>query len=228
MSKSIVSFQHSDTLPAHLANGSGLGNENVSADDMAVPQLALIQALSPELKKSDSNYIDGASVGHIFNKVTGEVFENVFVVNLKFESLFTVFKKREHGGGFEGNHDTLAAAEQHIVDKGLVSDQHQIVDTAIHTVACLDANGQNAKLARIYMSNSNKKVSDAWNTTIANTEADRFAKVWALSSVEEINGKGQGYQVFKATDAGFASEALYKESRATYFAMKGIADPTVH
>ena len=228
MTKSIMAFQTSETLPAHIMAGTTLGNENVSADDMAVPQLGLIQSLSPELKKSDSKYIKGAEVGHIFNKVTGETFENIFVVNLKYESIFTIFRKREKGGGFEGNYETQASAEQHMADEGLSPDEHQIVDTAIHTVACLDENGRHNQIARIYMSNSNKKVSDAWNTAIANMQTDRFAKVWVLSSAEETNRRGQAYQVFKTTDGGFADEALYNESRSAYFAMKGMADPTIH
>jgi hypothetical protein len=228
MSKSIVAFQPADTLPAHLSGGTGLGNENVSASDMAIPTLALAQALSPEIKKTDPKFIKGLELGHIFNKLTGDVYENVFVVNLKFDTGFTVFKKREQGGGFEGNHESLAVAEQHLANKGFNVDHYDIVETAVHTVAVLDDAGQNPVVAKIYMSGANKKVSDAWNTAISGIDCDRFGTVWTLSSVEEQNRMGQGYQVFKATLAGYAGEELLKEARATYFAMKGLTDPTIH
>ena len=228
MTKSIISFQPSDSLPAHLTQGTGLGNENVSASDMAIPTLALAQALSPEIKKSDSKYIKGLELGHVFNKLTGDFHDSVFVLNLKFETGYTIFKKRTEGGGYEGNHESQAAAEKHLEDNGLIAAHYDIVETALHTVALLDETGQNPTVANIYMAGANKKVSDAWNTAIAGYQCDRFATVWTLSSVEETNRKGQGYQVFKATIAGMAGEDLYKEARATYFAMKGLTDPTVH
>jgi hypothetical protein len=195
---------------------------------MAIPALKLAQAMSPEVKKSDAKYLKGLEVGHIFNTLTGDFFDTMFVLNLKFETGFTIFKKRTEGGGFEGNHSSLDAANQHLADNGLNVDSHDIVETAIHTVAYLDEAGQNPTVALIYMSGANKKVSDAWNTALASYECDRFGTVWALESVEETNRKGQGYQVFKASNKGVADAALYAEAKATYFAMKGLVEPTIH
>lgn len=226
--KSVISFQPADVMPAHLMGGTGLGNENVSSSDMAIPVLALAQAMSPEMKKSDSKHIKGLEMGHVFNKLTGEFWETMFVLNLKFETGFTIFKKREEGGGFEGNHESLAAATQHLADNGLNEAVHDIVETSVHTVAYLDDTGANPTVAKIYMSGANKKVSDAWNTALASYDCDRFGTVWALESVEEMNRKGQGYQVFKATNKGVVTPELYAEARATYFAMKGMTDPTTH
>mgnify|MGYP000020320342 FL=1 len=227
-SKSVISFQTADVVPAHLMSGTALGNENVSASDMAIPVLALAQAMSPEVgKKSDPKHIKGLEMGHVFNKLTGEFWDTVFVVNLKFETGFTIFKKREEGGGFEGNHESLAAANQHLADNGLNEAVHDIVETAKHTVACIDDDGK-ASVAVIYMSGANKKVSDAWNTALAQSGTDRFGTVWALESVEEKNRMGQGYQVFKATNKGYPTPELYAEARATYFAMQGMTDPTIH
>jgi hypothetical protein len=229
MSKSIVSFQSADVMPAYLIQGSSLGNENVSASDMVIPTLALAQAMSPEVgKKSDPKHIKGLELGHVFNKLTGEFWDSVFVLNLKFETGFTIFKKRENGSGYEGNHPTEAAANQHIADNNLIAEHYDIVDTALHTVALLDENGENPKVAQIYMAGANKKISDAWNTALAGYKCDRFSTVWALSSAEEANKKGQSYQVFKASMVGYADEKLNAEARATYFAMQGMTDPTIH
>ena len=229
MTKSIVSFEKADTLPAHLSAGSQLGSENVSASDMTIPMLKLAQVLSPECTLTNAKFIKDLTIGHIFNSLTGEYFDSLNVVNLKFETGFTIFKKRTEGGGFEGNHDSMEAALQHLAENNLIADQHEITETAVHYVGVLDEAGQNPKLAKVYMSKSNKKVSDGWNTELAGKEADRFATVWNLSSVTENSSQGQPYQVFKPTLAGWAAEDLYKECRATYFAMKGIADPkTVH
>jgi hypothetical protein len=232
MSKSIVSFQSADQLPAHLVEGSGLGNENVSADNMSIPRLDLIQALSPQLKKSDAKYIKGAELGHMFNTLTGDLFEQCFIMNLFFEMNYTVFKKRTEGGGYEGSFDTQEAAEHHLHENGLDAAKYDIVETAIHKCILLDEQGQPKTPILIYMSGSKLSVSNAWNTAINSYKCDRFGTVWTLSSVEETNKRGQGYQNFKFQVAGMAGPELYQEARSMYFSMKGLEDPmaskTVH
>ena len=48
----------------------GSGFEEVTSSDIQIPFLRIIQALSPQLKKSDAGFIQGASSGDIFNTVT--------------------------------------------------------------------------------------------------------------------------------------------------------------
>ena len=79
------------------------------------------------------------------------------------------------------------------------------------------------------MAGANKKVSDAWNTALAGYKCDRFSHcLGACPPLEEANKKGQSYQVFKASMVGYADEKLNAEARATYFAMQGMTDPTIH
>ena len=78
-------------LPAELTAAfeadSGMGLEDVSTTDMQIPFLRIIQALSPQLKKSDPAFIEGASQGDIFNTVTNKVWgadEGVSVLPVHF------------------------------------------------------------------------------------------------------------------------------------------------
>ena len=48
----------------------GSGFEEVTSSDIQIPFIRIIQALSPQLKKTDPSFIDGASQGAIFNTVT--------------------------------------------------------------------------------------------------------------------------------------------------------------
>lgn len=228
MNKSITSFTPAATMPAHLQKGSGLGNENVTSSDMTIPRLELIQQLSPQLMKKNAKYIEGAELGHMFDSLTGELFTNVFVINLYYETKFAIFKQRNLGGGFEGNHDTAEAALQHLSDKGLDPKQYDIVETAIHKCLMLDENGNPKQPVLIYMSGSKMRISNQWNTQIQLEAkgADRFATVWTLSANEETNRSGQPYQNYKVDFAGFAGEALYNEAKKTYFSLKGTTPPT--
>ena len=74
-------------LPVELENAFeedlNLGFEEVTSSDIQIPFLRIIQALSPQIKKTDSEFIEGASQGDIFNTVTQEVYkadEGVLVV----------------------------------------------------------------------------------------------------------------------------------------------------
>ena len=49
-----------DQAPAHIRQGEGRGNENVGTEDIQIPRISVLQALSPQIKKSDPSYIEGA------------------------------------------------------------------------------------------------------------------------------------------------------------------------
>lgn len=227
MSKAITTFTASAQLPAHLQVGNGLGNENVNADSLTLPRIDIIQMLSPQKQKTSPKYIEGAKDGDLFNTLTGELYTSVFLVNLMFERQFSVFKDRKHGGGYEGAFESEAAALQHIQDKGLDPKQHNISETGVHKCLMLDENGNPKQPVLIYMSNSKLRVSSGWNTSIQlqGQGADRFATVWTLSAVEETNKQGQPYFNYKVDFAGFAGEALYKEAKDNYFALRGELAP---
>ena len=44
-----------------FAEDAGSGLENVTSEDMAIPRLKILQALSPEVNKNDGKYVEGAS-----------------------------------------------------------------------------------------------------------------------------------------------------------------------
>lgn len=222
-SKSVAAFISGDQLPAHLAKGAGLGNENVGANDMQIGRLDLIQQLSPQLLKSSPKFIDGAELGDIFNSLTNETYKSVFLVNLMYELRFSLFKKRKLGGGLEGNFDTAEAAHQHMETNGLDKAQYDLIETGVHKCLLLDEKGVPVQPVLVYMNGSKKGVSDKWNTQIhmKGQGSDRFATVWVGTSVQEVNKQQQPYQNWKIDFAGFASEALYAEARENYYALRG-------
>lgn len=221
--KSIVGFLADDQLPAHLTQGTGAGNENVSTDDMTIPRLDVIQQLSPQLDPSSPKFIEGAKLGHIFNSLTGDLYEHVFVINLHYETKYQIFKKRKFGGGFEGSFDSEAEALAHLDTNGLPREQYDVPETAIHKCLLLDENGLPDQPVLIYMSGSKQKVSKEWNSQIRlkDPRADRFASVWTLTSVGEKNRQGQPYQNFRVSFAGWAGEDLYNEAKNLYSSIAG-------
>ena len=90
-------------LSSLLEEEAGAGLENFTTEDMQIPFIRILQALSPQLNKQDSLYIKGAEQGDIFNTVSQQVYkadEGITVVPCFFEKKFLEFALRSTGGGF--------------------------------------------------------------------------------------------------------------------------------
>ena len=55
-----------NALAVNFMDDAGAGLENVTQDDLVIPRLKLVQALSPQAQKHDGAFIEGISVGDIF------------------------------------------------------------------------------------------------------------------------------------------------------------------
>ena len=45
------------TMPAHVKNGSNLGNENINSEHLSTPRLKQLQQLSNEVDENHSEYV---------------------------------------------------------------------------------------------------------------------------------------------------------------------------
>ena len=75
------------------------------ADEMQIPFIRALQALSPQLNKKKPEYIDGAEQGDLFNTVTGQVWkgeEGVTIIPCYQVTKYLEFTPRDMGGGFRG------------------------------------------------------------------------------------------------------------------------------
>lgn len=64
-----VSQRPNDADPNDLA-----GTEDIGANEVKLPRLAIAQGLSPQMIPSESKYIPGLSMFQMFNDVTGEIY----------------------------------------------------------------------------------------------------------------------------------------------------------
>lgn len=214
----------SQNLPVFAMTSAAAGNENVTANDLKIPMLKVLQQLSPELDDSKSQYIEGAKAGMIANTVTGDASTSVMCMNLYFKSSFVVWLRRELGGGKVGEFDSLDAASAYLAEAGLDSKSHDIIETATHYVMLLNDDGSKIiGQALIPMSGTGLSVSSTWNSNIQMTNApQRFLSVWKLSTVKRSNSKGSWF-VFDPTFAGFQQDqAIFEAAMKTYSDVSGI------
>lgn len=206
---------------------SSRGVENVTADDLVVPRLEVVQALSPCRKKTDPAYIEGAEEGMLFNNVTRELYgEEVTVIPVYFKKEYLVWKDRKKGGGFRGAFPTEAAAEEAIRGQ---EDAEDLVATDTNQQFCLligkDGKPQEVVLS---MSKSKAKVSRRWNSLIRMNGGDSFSRVYKISVVSEKNKNNEDYYNIAVAPMGFPTKDLYLTAEDMYNAIKAGAKKADH
>jgi len=140
---------------------AGLGFENVSANDVAIPYLKVLQALSPELRGVTK--IAGAEEGLILNTVTGQLMKEVRIIPCAFKKSYVEWTPREAGGGLVKEHTDEAILEKtrkNERNQDVLPNGNLIVTTAYHYVLVLSEGG--FERALIAMSSTQLKKSRRW------------------------------------------------------------------
>lgn len=211
-------IQSNTILPAHLVRKEGApvrGAENVTQDDLVIPRLEVVQALSPCRKKNDPAYIEGVEEGMLYNSVTREVYgSKVIIVPVSFKKEYLLWKDRKQGGGFRGAYDTKDDAES---SRLLLEDAAaiEIVDTAQHFCLIVRADGSTEEIA-LSLSKSKLKMSRTLNSLIRITGFDSFAKSYVVSAVQATNANNEDYWTLGVAPGSFVSVEIYTKAEQLY------------
>tara|TARA_R110000787_G_scaffold53739_7_gene125576 strand:+ start:3703 stop:4464 length:762 start_codon:yes stop_codon:yes gene_type:complete len=189
-------------LDQAFASDSGVGFEEVTSSDLQIPFIRIIQALSPQLKKSDAAYLQGASQGDIFNTVTGQFWEadkGLSVLPVYYQTKYLEFVPRSHGGGFMGelsadSDDVRTAVRDKDSGMDVLVNGNELVRTAQHFVKIVHADGT-LESAIVDMKKTQLKKSRVWLSLMTMQKRNgatlpSFANTYRLKSVEDGNDKG--------------------------------------
>lgn len=198
--------------------GEGL---DYDTSELQIPFIRVIQALSPQIKKTDPAFIPGASMGDIFNTVTGDHWsgeEGIIVVPCYQETKYLKFKPREQGGGFMGEMDKADPDISRTTRSGakeILPDGNELVKSDQHYCIIVDEDGI-PSFGIVDMKSSALKVSRRWKTQLkmltvkhpktgALVSPPLFGTQWKLSVVEESNDQGSWYN-WTISNAGFVQD----------------------
>ena len=205
-------------LPAHLMRKEGApirGVENVTQDDLIIPRLEVVQALSPCRKKQDPAYIEGIEEGMLYNSITREVYgSKVLIVPVSFKKEFLLWKDRKQGGGFKGVFDSREDAEKFLAgaeDANAI----EIVDTAQHFCLLIRADGTTEEIA-LSLAKSKMKMSRTLNSLIRISGLDSFAKNYVVSAVLATNANNEDYWTLGVAPGTFVSAETYQKAEQLY------------
>jgi hypothetical protein len=213
-----------ETRPDWLPSGGTRGNEEVTASDLTIPRIEIVQSQGPQKLRTDPGYIAGATDGVLFNTVSRQLYgESLTFVPVYFRKEFLVWRKRLAGGGYFGAYPTLEAAmsvaDEHGDDFEVVDTHEQfglVLPASVGALPSVDA----AEDVMISMAKTKAKVSRTLNSLIRLAGGDRWSKAYRLESVLESNDKGNYYN-FRVHALGFVSKDLYERALRLYEVLTG-------
>jgi len=203
-------------VPDYIKQGSNRGSENVKATDIIIPRLDLVQALSPCLKKSDPEYIEGAEPGMLFNSLTRKLYGHAALIcPVYYRTEYLVWRDRKKGGGFRGAFQSNAEAQQRIKEEEEAPEEFEAIETGqqIVLVICEDGTIDEAVIS---MSRTKLKVSRQLNSLVRIAGGDRFSRTYTAMGVEEQNANGDDYYNYSFGISGFPAREVYEQAEKMY------------
>lgn len=181
---------------------AGAGLDNVTAADMLVPRLTILQGLSPQLKRNNSAYIEGAKVGDICDVGTGAIFpDTILFLPVYYRKDYLEWAPRESGGGLVQIHTDPSIMEQTTRNErkqAVLPNGNIIAETAQFYGFNLSAGGQ---MCFLPMSSTQLKKARKWITLAASEKLKRadgseyvaplFYRVYELGTADESNAQGE-------------------------------------
>ena len=182
-----------------LEDYSGQGLENVSPEDIIIPRIKLLQALSPELDANKDNFIKGAKVGEFVLTIPGiSLGKEIELIPVQARTFWMEWEPGR--GGLVGRHE-VGSIE---VDKSDYAHWTTPAGTEVQEsrdwIVLLKGH-EDAGACIMSFTSTMIKASKAWLTTISmertpgGNVAPIFANIWKLSSVNKSNDKGSWYTV---------------------------------
>lgn len=194
------------------------GSENVDMQDLVIPRIELVQALSPCIEEGNAQFIEGARPGMFYNSVTRELYgPSLIVCPAFFKKQYLCWRDRKMGGGFGGAFDSMAEAQDRIAQEDMRSqDDWEAVETAIQIVLVYNPETQDMSEAVISMARTKMKVSRQWNSLIRVNGMDRFSRIYEIFGVDEENSQNQSYKNLAVRYIEWAPMEVYKAAEKLY------------
>lgn len=156
-----------------MIGDAGAGMENVTAKDVAIPYLAILQSNSPQVKKG-ANRIEGAEEGDFYNTVTQEIFsgeeDGLALIHCGFQKKWVEWVPRDSGGGLVRQYDDdslMAQTHKNEQNKDVLPNGNLLVETAYHFCLLIKPDNTFERVVVSFTSTQLKK-SRRWNSIMMN------------------------------------------------------------
>lgn len=201
------------------------GAENITTNDIKPPALRLAQAMSPEVKRSEPQYIDGLREGDLFNSITGFVYGdapvNFLIVNY-LGHRNVVFDSQDRNVVLDGDvpdNDPRCSFSTRM-EGGQVIKVKPIATQFKDFLILLLPEGGDSQLMTLTLKSTQLKKATRLLTVLKLSKLDTFAHLIKGTPVPERKGNNSWYG-WRFDVVGYPSEAHYLEAEAHYQKMLG-------
>jgi len=227
--KAVTKKGKHEVMAKDFETDSGMGFEKADKDAYAIPFLTVLQDLSPQVKKKNAAYVDGAEPGMIYNSVTEKVYngeEGILIVPVSYHRNYIEWVPRSAGGGFVAAHDIEPEGAEWINDEAgvrcMLPTGNELADTRNHYIVLVDE----LEPALICMTKTQIKKSRKWMSQMQALKfkgsngklftPPMFASVFKATIVLERKDQNEWY--------GWKFERVRDVEQAEYGVAKGFLD----
>lgn len=205
------------------------GMQGMGQADMAIPFLRILQGLSPQIKKNNERYVQGAQEGMIINTLNNMLYQSVRVIPCAYVKQVIEWRPRKQGGGFVAAHDLSApivqATPRNDEGKRITKDGNELSETASYFVLLVEDDGS-VSPAVIAMASTQLKKARQWNSIMKQSLLKRsdgqvfvppmYAYFYEISTQGESNAKGDfcGWVIEQGELVIETSAELYQQAKA--------------
>lgn len=227
---------------ANEAKGMGGAGLSSAREDSLIPFLTILQDLSPQTKKRETKYIEGAEAGMILRTDIQKIYsgeEGVIFQPCFFAKRWVEWVPRDGGGGggqgFVTAHTERPDGAKQPADKRnkwVTSSGNDLVETRYHYGNLLSPEGDRADPVVIGMTSSGHTVSRQWMALmnqfrVGGDVAPSFFRGYALKTILKSNSQGSWY-IWKPEDLGWLSKPLRDLGAGLYKAISSGEKEAAH
>lgn len=219
------SLQVSGLLLEQLDGLQTDGFENVTAEDMAIPIIRILQSNSPQCDRKSEEFDPDLTEGFFYNSVTKKDTETLTVIPVGFSKSYIEWAPRNSGGGFvakySGGHPRISEAT--VIDQKLtLPGGNTLVETAEHMVLVVPEDGTPyialLPLSVTQMKHSKRFINEMATKVIPDgnggvRRAPMFFQQYKLKTGVESNTKGSWYGLTGIEFLGFTPDNLIKAAK---------------
>lgn len=205
MAKTAVA-KRDETLPSASEDfaafdGLNTGFENVTARDLLIPRLTILQGLSPQVTKGQPEYDDDAKVGDVYDVGLGDRFpDGIIFIPVYYQKQWLEWAPRASGKGLQGIHDSDAILQETEKDekgKDVLDNGNYIVETAQLYGMNVTAEFRRSfiPMASTQLKKARRLLTLATSEKLTRADGSQFTppifyRSYGLSTVPESNNEG--------------------------------------
>ena len=186
------------------------GFDNVDSKSLALPFLKVLGQLSPQVTQGDSQFIEAARPGMIYNTVTNELYngaDGISVIPCFYKLEYIEWKDRDKGAVapvnvYPADSDIMSKTTRGEDGKDRLPNGNYVEETASHYVMVVEEDKSSTAL--ITMKSTQRKKSKKWNSMMMSLRNKRkdgkgffrpapFTQTYKLKTVLEKNNLGSWY-----------------------------------